>query len=81
VRLNKVEERCTKCGICKRVCPTQVTQVYEGKSGDVSTSQCIYCLRCVEMCPYEDCLQFKFAGKTVCKSRNWLIKSDSIKGE
>ena len=81
VRLNKVEEKCTKCGICKRVCPTQVKEVYEQKSGDVATSHCIYCLRCVEMCPSEDCLQFKFAGKTVCKSRNWLNKSDSVKGE
>ncbi|MCW4003872.1 MAG: 4Fe-4S binding protein [Candidatus Bathyarchaeota archaeon] len=79
VRLNKVEEKCTKCGVCKRVCPTQVTEVYEQKSGDVASSQCIYCLRCVEMCPYEDCLQFKFAGKTVCKSRNWLNDSNSLK--
>ena len=81
VRLNKIEEKCTKCGICKRVCPTQVKEVYEQKSGDVASSQCIYCLRCVEMCPQEDCLQFKFAGKTVCKSRNWLIKSDTVIGE
>ena len=78
VRLNKVEEKCTKCGICKRVCPTQVKEVYEKKSGDVASSQCIYCLRCVEMCPNEDCLQFKLVGKTVCKSRNWLNKSDSV---
>jgi ferredoxin len=76
VRLEKTEEKCTKCGICKRVCPTQVKEVYEQKSGDVASSQCIYCLRCVEMCPYEDCLKFKFAGKTVCKSRNWLNRSD-----
>jgi ferredoxin-type protein NapH len=76
VRLDKVEEKCTKCGICKRVCPTQVKEVYEKKNGDVMTSQCILCLRCVEMCPYEDCLKFKFAGKTVCKSRNWLNTSD-----
>jgi ferredoxin-type protein NapH len=81
VHLNKIEEKCTKCGICKRVCPTQVKEVYEEKSGDVATSQCILCLRCVEMCPYEDCLQFKFAGKTVCRSRNWLTKSDSVKVE
>ena len=81
VHLNKVEEKCTKCGICKRVCPTQVKEVYEEKSGDVASSQCIFCLRCVEMCPNEDCLQFKFAGKTVCKSRNWLNKSDSVMGE
>ncbi len=81
VRLNKVEEKCTKCGICKRVCPTQVKDVYEKKGGDVANSQCIYCLRCVEMCPQEDCLQFKFAGKKVVKSRNWLNKSDSVKLE
>lgn len=72
VRLEKVEEKCTKCGVCKRVCPTQVTEVYEAKGGDVTTSQCLLCLRCVEMCPEEGCLKFKLAGKTICKSRNWL---------
>lgn len=72
VRLHKVEEKCTKCGICKRVCPTQVTEVYEFKGGDVTTPNCILCLRCVEMCPEEGCLNFKVAGKTAFKSRNWL---------
>jgi polyferredoxin len=72
VRLEKDEEKCTKCGVCKRVCPTQVTEVYEYKGGDVTTSQCLLCLRCVEMCPEKDALQFKVAGKTVCRSRNWL---------
>jgi ferredoxin len=81
VRLHKVEEKCTKCGICKRVCPTQVTDVYEKKGGDVANAQCIYCLRCVEMCPNEDCLQLKLVGKTVVKSRNWLNKSDTVKLE
>jgi polyferredoxin len=71
-RLNKVEEKCTKCGICKRVCPTQVTEVYEKEGGDVTTSACILCLRCVEMCPYEDCLKLNVAGKTIFKSRNWV---------
>jgi ferredoxin-type protein NapH len=74
VRLEKTEEKCTKCGVCKRVCPTQVTKVYEAKGGDVADSQCLMCLRCVEMCPEKDCLKFKFAGKTVCRSRNWLEK-------
>ncbi len=72
VRLDKVEEKCTKCGICKRVCPTQVKEVYELKGGDVATSSCILCLRCVEMCPEEGCLSFRVAGKTAFKSRNWL---------
>jgi len=72
IRLEKVEEKCTKCGVCKRVCPTQVTEVYEKKGGDVTTSNCLLCMRCVEMCPYEDALRVKLAGKTVLKSRNWL---------
>ncbi len=81
IRLNKVEAKCTKCGICKRVCPTQVSDVYEKKGGDVADSKCIYCLRCVEMCPQEDCLQLKILGKKVVKSRNWLNKSDTVKLE
>ncbi|MDR0372603.1 MAG: 4Fe-4S binding protein [Nitrososphaerota archaeon] len=85
VRLEKNKEKCTKCGVCKRVCPTQVKEVYEQKEGDVMTSQCIGCLRCVEMCPYEDALKFKFVGKTVCRSRNWLdngkLRADNLDNE
>jgi len=72
LRINKAEEKCTKCGICKRVCPLQVTEVYEQKGGDITTQMCMLCLRCVEMCPYEDCLKVNMAGKTLFKSRNWL---------
>jgi ferredoxin len=71
-RLVKNEQKCTKCGVCKRVCPTQATQVYEKKGGDVTESRCILCARCVEICPYEEALELKVAGKTVMKSRNWL---------
>jgi polyferredoxin len=71
-RLKKNEIKCGKCGICKRVCPTQVTEVFDMKGGDVTVSGCMLCLRCVEMCPERDALHVKFAGKTVFKSRNWL---------
>ena len=71
-RLHKNEQKCTKCGVCKRVCPTQATQVYAKKGGDVTESRCMLCARCVEMCPYEDALRFDFAGRTMMKSRNWL---------
>ena len=71
-RLKKNEQKCTKCGVCKRVCPTQATDMYEKKGGDVTESRCMLCARCVEMCPYEDALKLSFAGKTVMKSRNWL---------
>jgi ferredoxin-type protein NapH len=72
LHINKDEEKCTKCGICKRVCPSQVTEVYEQKGGKITTSICTLCLRCVEMCPYEACLKVKVGRKTVFKSRNWL---------
>lgn len=71
-RLHKNEKKCTKCGVCKRVCPTQVTEVYDKKGGDVTVSGCMLCFRCVEMCPEKDALEVKAAGKTVFKSRNWL---------
>jgi polyferredoxin len=75
LHINKDEEKCTKCGICKRVCPVQVTEVYEQKGGKITTSMCMLCTRCVEMCPYEDCLKVKFGRKIVFKSRNWLEPS------
>ena len=75
MRLQKDEKTCTKCGVCKRVCPTQATDVYEKKGGDVTESRCVLCFRCVEMCPYENTLRIEVAGKTVFKSRNWLQNS------
>jgi ferredoxin-type protein NapH len=75
-KLDKDAEKCTKCGVCKRVCPTQVTEIYEQKGGDVTVSGCMLCVRCVEMCPYKDALKLKFAGKTVMSSRNWLEPKD-----
>jgi polyferredoxin len=74
-RLHKDEQKCTKCGVCKRVCPTQATDMYEKKGGVVTESRCMLCVRCVELCPYEGALDFKFAGKTIVRSRNWLEKS------
>jgi ferredoxin-type protein NapH len=76
-RLHKIEEKCTKCGVCKRVCPTQVTEVYDEKGGDVTVSGCMLCFRCVEMCPYDGTLKVKIAGKTIFKSRDWLEPSKS----
>jgi len=76
LHINKNETKCTKCGICKRVCPVQVTEVYEQKEGKIMTSMCMLCFRCVEMCPYENCLRINVGKKTVFKSRNWLEQSE-----
>ncbi len=75
--IDKDEEKCTKCGVCKRVCSVQVNEVYEQKGGKIGTSQCMLCARCVEMCPYEGTLKMKLGSKTVFESRNWLEPSKS----
>jgi polyferredoxin len=75
LHIEKDEQKCTKCGVCKRVCQVQVTEVYEQKGGRIDTSMCMLCLRCAEMCPYEDALQLKLGSKTVFRSRNWLEPS------
>ena len=56
---------------------SEVTEVYEEKVGDVTVSGCMLCFKCVELCPYEDCLKVKMGEKTVFKSRNWLEPSES----
>ena len=71
-KLEKDEQKCTKCGICKRACPTQASTVYTKKGGDVTDSKCVLCARCVELCPYDDALKIKFAGKTLVSSKNDL---------
>jgi ferredoxin-type protein NapH len=75
LHVTKVEEKCPKCGVCKRACPVQATDVYEEKGGKIKTSMCMLCMRCVEMCPYEDCLKVNMGNKTIFKSRNWLEPS------
>jgi ferredoxin-type protein NapH len=75
--IEKDEEKCTKCGVCKRVCQLQVNEVYEQKGGKIETSQCMLCIRCVEMCPYKDVLKLKLGKKSLFNSRNWLEPSNS----
>jgi ferredoxin-type protein NapH len=79
--IEKNEEKCKDCEVCKIACPTQVNELYEQKNGKIYSSQCILCAHCVEACPHPDAIRLKLARKPLFKSRNsagripkWLRK-------
>lgn len=62
--------KCTKCGICKRVCPMDNEYVFEEKvNKNVNNQNCINCYTCVDKCPEDGCLKVKFAGKEIFSSK------------
>jgi len=62
--------RCNRCGACADACPMGLTHMRDEKQrADISSPQCILCLRCVETCPRDNCLTLKFFGRTVLRSR------------
>ena len=79
--IEKDEEKCNECEVCRRVCPMQVNELCEQKNGKINSSMCILCTRCVESCPHPDAIKLKLAKKTLFKSRTsaekipkWLSK-------
>ena len=68
--IEKNEEKCKDCEVCKIACPTQVNELYEQKNGKIYSSQCILCARCVEGCPQPDAIKLKLSRKSLFKSRN-----------
>lgn len=62
--------KCTRCGICKRVCPMDNEYVYDEKvKKNVNNQNCINCFSCVDKCPEDGCLKVKFAGKEISSSK------------
>jgi polyferredoxin len=45
----EVNDRCTQCGACARVCPTGTIQADKGYASD--PSECTMCLACLNACP------------------------------
>ncbi|MCX7704481.1 MAG: 4Fe-4S binding protein, partial [Planctomycetota bacterium] len=67
--LKKDVRKCNHCGVCNEVCPMDIHVVAEEKEQeDVSSFECVYCLKCVDKCPRNGCLHIEFAGKKVAES-------------
>ncbi len=47
------------CGICERVCPMQIRILDESSKGFTGDGECIFCLECLEKCPY-NAIRIKF---------------------
>lgn len=63
-------QKCTKCGICKRVCPFENNHVFEEKKNKIiNHPNCIMCFNCIAKCPEQDCLKVKIFGKQIFTSK------------
>ncbi len=76
IGLKKNNKRCTSCGICARVCPMDIREVYlEEREENVLTQDCMLCLKCIEYCPEDDALKATFLKKGFfTSSRKGLLK-------
>lgn len=69
LKLKKDTRKCNGCGVCNEVCPMDIHTVKgEMAHDDVSTFDCIYCMKCVDSCPQDTCLSLEFAGKQITES-------------
>ena len=47
------EDKCTGCGNCVEICPSEVYQMEEDLSIPARPEDCIECWACVNQCPTE----------------------------
>jgi len=70
-QLTKDSSRCTSCGVCTRVCPMGIEEVYKEKEKEIVTHRnCTHCYKCVECCPEDDCLSPTFLGRKFLSSKS-----------
>ncbi|MFH0911733.1 MAG: 4Fe-4S dicluster domain-containing protein [Planctomycetota bacterium] len=68
--LCKNSQKCNGCGVCAEVCPMDIDTVRsEREHRDVSSYDCILCLKCVASCPRDGCLSLELGGVKVTESR------------
>nr|WP_320012539.1 4Fe-4S binding protein [uncultured Desulfobulbus sp.] len=69
LKLKKDDATCTHCQVCANVCPMDIEEVFLSRGRvDVTFSDCILCLKCIEHCPEDNALRADFFGKTLYRS-------------
>ncbi len=69
LRLVKDGARCTRCGNCYRACDVGIHAIADDiASRNMVKDDCMMCLKCIEACPEDGCLQARFLGLPVYTS-------------
>ncbi|MGB3210340.1 MAG: 4Fe-4S binding protein [Desulforhopalus sp.] len=69
LKLNKNGDKCTRCGNCYRACDVGIRAIADDLDHkNIVKDDCMMCLKCVEACPEEKCLQVTFVGLPVLES-------------
>jgi len=63
------EEKCIKCGICARFCPTNAIKVVRRKSIEVNLDLCMGCGACESVCP-KKCIKVENEIGDVIRTRD-----------
>jgi NADH-quinone oxidoreductase subunit F len=53
VKFEVVEEKCTKCGICYKVCPVGAIDWKKNEYAKIDKDKCIKCKACIIACPFK----------------------------
>lgn len=67
-------EECTKCGLCLRNCPKG--NITFENSGAVFHSKCMFCMRCIHICPIN---AIRYKGKKIEQTQKDMIKNLILK--
>lgn len=61
--------RCEKCGLCANACPMDIREIHtEMEKKDITFQDCTLCGRCVEFCPDDKVMQFRYLGFPIFSS-------------
>ncbi|MCP4686815.1 MAG: 4Fe-4S binding protein [Desulfobacterales bacterium] len=82
VRFEKKVDCCTGCGNCKRMCPMDIRDVYEQKTGrDALSEDCLLCMTCAESCPSNGVLRVTLFNRPLFTSSRDYVSRHFFKGK